>query len=300
MPPNFPQNLSIAPSAHPSVKLSPHFSHNAQCEAITQYGIAGRVWESAYLTSLYVDPLPNLEFDLPFPGVSSPLTIIELGSGTGIVAAAIAQVLDAQRDLVVATDLPDVCPLLEKNLSAVPATLVRPLTWGNNEHLRRISSELSSMSDPRKLTHIICSDLIYFPELLAPLLRCLLHLTSESFVQNSSPPVVIISYKIRSLIKESPFWSAFGLWFDFQPILARAILIPKTTQERAEVVETQWYRFGADEENMFIFVAHRKPESVGWQIPTKDHDLLNGVYAGGSSETKHDDTFESLLLLSLQ
>ncbi|THU75270.1 hypothetical protein K435DRAFT_881209, partial [Dendrothele bispora CBS 962.96] len=32
---------------------------------------------------------------------------------------------------------------------------------------------------------------------------------------------IIISYKIRSLSKETPFWSAFGLWFSFEPVLVR-------------------------------------------------------------------------------
>jgi ribosomal protein L11 methylase PrmA len=58
--------------------------------------------------SIYIDPPPDLEFDVPFPDVPSPRTVIELGSGTGIAAAAIAKVLDAQKDLVIATDLPEV------------------------------------------------------------------------------------------------------------------------------------------------------------------------------------------------
>lgn len=58
--------------------------------------------------SFYVDPSPNYEFDPPFPGSPSPRTIIELGSGMGMVAAAIANALNAQKDLMVATDLPEV------------------------------------------------------------------------------------------------------------------------------------------------------------------------------------------------
>lgn len=61
--------------------------------------------------SLYVNPSPNHDFDPPFLDLPSPRTVIELGSGTGMVAAAIASVLDRREDLVIATDLPEVCPI---------------------------------------------------------------------------------------------------------------------------------------------------------------------------------------------
>jgi hypothetical protein len=60
---------------------------------------------------------------------------------------------------------------------------------------------------------------VYFSHLLAPLLHTLNHLTS---VPPSSPqPGVIISNRIRSLPKEIPFWSAFGVWFSYEPVLYR-------------------------------------------------------------------------------
>lgn len=71
--------------------------------------------------------------------------------------------------VLIATDLENVCPLLNENLSAAvnksgkidypgPRILVRPLEWGNPNHTLKIFSEL----DPRSLTHIICSDLVSF------------------------------------------------------------------------------------------------------------------------------------------
>ncbi|KAG1750074.1 hypothetical protein EDB19DRAFT_1677772 [Suillus lakei] len=213
---------------------------------------------------------------------------LELGSGTGIVAAKIAQAAALSgRDLVIATDLPEVCPLLEKNLFVTPkgdsantqVTLVRPLSWGNYDHAINIARELKLVDDPTGhdhgcITHIICSDLVYFPELLAPLLRTLLHLTSPPSVSIfESQPRVIMSYKIRSLSKETPFWLAFGLWFSFEP----------------------WQRFGSDVgedgDLAFIFVARRRPESLSWIIPSEDIDLLGGK--------KSDETFETLLLMGL-
>ncbi|KAG2369124.1 putative methyltransferase-domain-containing protein [Suillus spraguei] len=320
---NFPEELAISP-------LLPHdtystcdfgdkqqlaFGAEAQREGIETYGIAGRVWEAAYLVTSYIDHPPTWEFDPPL--IDKHLSghkqvFLELGSGTGIVAAKIAQAAALSgRDLVIATDLPEVCPLLEKNLFVTPkgdsesantqVTLVRPLSWGNYDHVINIARELKLVDDPSGhehgcITHIICSDLVYFPELLAPLLRTLLHLTSPPSVSLFElQPRVIISYKVRSFSKEIPFWSAFGLWFSFEPIVARKI--------DANSSLSDWQRFGSDiggdGDLAFIFVARRRPESLNWTIPSENIDLLGGVGARGTSGKKSDETFETLLLMGL-
>lgn len=289
--PNFPDFLDIQPSRTPNNFLEPHlqntFGARAQEDAIQRYGIAGRVWEAAYALLHYIQPMSSeFEFDPPF--ISSldphPLTMIELGSGSGIVAAAIGGKLPSKDDLIIATDLPEVCPLLRTNLCSGPVLTVRPLAWGNVQHASDISSEF--FNKDRRLTHIICSDLVYFPDLLAPLLRSLIHLTSPPFTAPS--PRIIISYKIRSLPKETPFWSAFGLWFEFSPLLTRAN-------------GQTWERFGSSlfEDTIFVFVAHRKPQSYQWHLPSDDSDLLNGIGAWGTVSQKGDDTFESLLLMAM-
>jgi hypothetical protein len=132
---------------------------------------------------------------------------------------------------------------------------------------------------------------VYFPELLAPLLRTLIQLTSPTFV--SSPPfpsshdvAVVLSYKIRSLAKETPFWSAFGLWFTFEPVLVKS--------------RSFWRRFCPSSEHaIFVFVAHRRIQSYQWHIPKTDQELLDGVGAWGTNTRKVDDTFETLLLMSV-
>ena len=131
----------------------------------------------------YIGGLDDTIFDPPFladPGEDAQHpTILELGSGTGVVAAQIFERLSSRRCRIIATDLPEVCPLLEKNLSQyitgsyslAPTLLVRPLAWGNQDHARAILKELasgshdiepSSHSGPAStiLTHIICSDLV--------------------------------------------------------------------------------------------------------------------------------------------
>ena len=105
---------------------------------------------------------------------------------------------------------------------------------------------------------------------------------------------MIISYKIRSLTKELPFWSAFGLWFEFQPVTFRH----RSSDNLGEW--TSWKIFGADYEDLcFVFVAHRRPESLKWQVPDFDEDLLTGVGARGDGCRKIDDYFETLLLMQI-
>ncbi|KAF9040971.1 hypothetical protein BDZ89DRAFT_981315 [Hymenopellis radicata] len=280
--PNFPPNLDIKPLYHQG-DWGDAFSHKSQTAAIEKYGIAGRVWEAAYALMLYVNPPTGPHewlFDPPFiaadPGLPLPTVMIELGSGTGIVASVLGRLGGA----VIVTDLPEVCPLLEANLRHDSESLfVRPLAWGNEEHALMIEKEF--LCD-KSLTDVICSDLVYFPELLAPLLRTLLHLTAIH------SPRIIISYKIRSLPKETPFWTAFGLYFTFQPVLIRRDW------------DSDWERFGLSfEDTMFTFVALRRPESRQWSIPSSDSQLLAGVGAQGTDTPKGDDSFDCLLLMTM-
>ncbi|KAF4571278.1 S-adenosyl-L-methionine-dependent methyltransferase superfamily protein [Pleurotus pulmonarius] len=292
--PNFPEGLQIKPldSSDQFLESGWSFDASAQKNAIRKYGIAGRVWEAALALKLYINPPPEWSFEPrfldPHPDQSSRL-FLELGSGSGVISHYISQATRHTSDVVLVTDLPEVCPLLEENLRGNPKRLIiRPLSWGNAEEARQIHSELISGTG-RFLTHIVCSDLVYFPELLSPLLRTLIQLSAPPFLNPSSsiPQSIIISYKIRSFAKESVFWSAFGLWFSFYPVLYK-------THSSAS-----WKRTGSNEDVPFIFIAHRKPESLSWVVPKDDTSLLQGVGAQGSSTPKSDDTFETLLLMSL-
>lgn len=137
---------------------------------------------------------------------------------------------------------------------------------------------------------------MYFQELLAPLLRTLIQLSSPPFI--SLPELVtsehglsvVMSYKIRSLAKETPFWSSFGLWFEFKPVVA----VSSTCKGAL------WSRFQTSSDGHdFVFVARRRPESMTWRVPADDKDLLDGVGAWGTDIRKGDDTFETLLLMGL-
>ncbi|KIP10492.1 hypothetical protein PHLGIDRAFT_231714 [Phlebiopsis gigantea 11061_1 CR5-6] len=225
--PNFPTNLDIKPSHYSDDRSTMYsFDFAAQEEAIREYGIAGRVWEASFLINTYISGPSDTLFDPPFVSPEDEerhLTILELGSGTGIVAAQCMKRLSGKSATIIATDLPEVCPLLQKNLHtgsaapealAGPTLLIRPLSWGDHHHASAILDDLrSAPSDreppdagPRVLSHIVCSDLVYFPELLAPLLRSLLQLSRPPFAGPAAR--VVLAYKTRSLAKEAPFWAA--------------------------------------------------------------------------------------------
>ncbi|OJT02476.1 hypothetical protein TRAPUB_7043 [Trametes pubescens] len=309
--PNFPPDLDIHPLESATSDADARFDSAAQEDAIKTYGIAGRIWEASHAMLAYLDPSSPLEFDPPpptsstSPGGLPPITAVELGSGTGFVAARVAEWIHPERDLLIATDLPDVCEMLETNLRACSAVRVRPLAWGSREHVSSIADELGlSVDSPsrRQLTHVLCSDLIYFPALLAPLLRSLLHLTSPPLVDDTcpSPASVVLSYKMRSLAKETPFWNAFGLWFEFTPVLARRRPSLDTESVVLAPVE-EWSRFspGDDLDETLVIVATRRPDSISWKIPEDDIALLAGAGAYGTESSKSDDQFERLLLLGM-
>ncbi|CAL1717095.1 unnamed protein product [Somion occarium] len=289
--PNFPPNLDIRPSILSEGIAKFVFGTHAQANAIRTYGIAGRVWEAAYVLKRYIHGDDQYIFDPPFfsaDDFDSRLLLLELGSGTGIIASEIAQHLAGRQDIIVATDLPEVCPLLEKNLLPAndndtfltPSVFVHPLAWGDIKHTRDLHQKVFNLhghlGTNTQLTHIVCSDLV------------------------------------RSLSKETPFWSAFGLWFSFEPVLVKQK--PSRTSDHAnapDIVDRSegaregledWHIYGAevdDDSPTFVFVGHRRPQSASWKIPENDEDLLGGVGAWGTSARKSDDTFESLLLLNV-
>lgn len=62
-----------------------------------------------------------------------------------------------------------------------------------------------------------------------------------------------------------------------------------------------WRRFGLPSDDaIFVFVARRRPESYAWEMPTSDKELLDGRGARGDNSVKADDTFETLLFMTLE
>ncbi|KAG8785373.1 hypothetical protein FRC12_017683 [Ceratobasidium sp. 428] len=315
--PNFPPNLSIQPSASAIHASESKLVFNQESD-IKRYGIAGRVWEAAYALAAYTIPptsiidqqtdaeqLSRLNFDpqcsLFYEIEARPITVVEVGSGTGYAGIHIAHqfaMLRRRKRIcsapinVVLTDLENVVPLLQQGIrehedvmSSGVRLEARALEWGNSEHLLALAEYLNNLGTP--VTHILCSDLVYFPHLYPQLLRTLLALTSPPFCDISYSPEIIIGYKVRSLTKETPFWQVFGTWFTFAPVLA--------IETGPGEVEAGWSRFGHATDT-HIFVATRRPQSFQWDIPNEDSQLMNGF---GPNPSRLDDTFESLLLLGI-
>jgi hypothetical protein len=62
-----------------------------------------------------------------------------------------------------------------------------------------------------------------------------------------------------------------------------------------------WQRFGlSSDDAIFVFAARRRPESYTWEIPESDQELLIGRGARGNNSVKEDDTFETLLFMTLE
>lgn len=343
--PNHPANLNIAPSwsragrqpqGGPELVQQDHATVSStsklvaedrwqqdSAEDIEQWGIAGRIWEAAYLFKLYLcPPQDSIEFDPTCPLFANfgepngsddvtALHVLELGSGAGYVGLSCARELDMYRRTeqasgsqtrrkarLVLTDLDNVVPLMTRNArmagfsdpssedtptqAAAPGSssldvLVRPLPWGSASHAASIlQKDLSRIGEDQgrpPLDFVLCSDLVYFPHLLPPLLRSLLDLTQTSLASPSaatSPssassefaaypgPTVLMAYKIRSYAKEEAFWSALGVWFDVEIVSCRytrplSCSLSQTkedlsgqNQEKEERRrEGVWHRFGS-------------------------------------------------------
>ncbi|CAO1630363.1 unnamed protein product [Sympodiomycopsis kandeliae] len=342
--PNHPQNLDIKPSSDRRkgkqkadcdsrtelARSNEHHTDAKQHELwevdtaddIEQWGIAGRIWEAAYLFRQYLKPAdPDVGFDPPCPLFLSGKgdfgkagrNILELGSGVGYVGIACAQELRSQearlstipsssKNTLVLTDLDNVCDLMTRNAKAAGFSgelncdkttqiFVRPLPWGSSVHAKTILREFERENEANSLDLILCSDLVYFPELLAPLLRSLIHLT-DSHGSSDQSPTVLIAYKIRSLSKEQPFWDNLGIWFEVETVNCRYRRTPQASEENsARIFWGNWHRFGSfksdldgtsrddeedSEDEYFIFVAKRKESTYMYTAPEQDEKLMSG------------------------
>ncbi|KPV73905.1 uncharacterized protein RHOBADRAFT_54493 [Rhodotorula graminis WP1] len=302
-------------------------------------------------TSRTSSSTPPLIFDPPCPLLSDPpsppdrpstrkrkRTILELGAGTGFLSLAVAPHLHRSTDRLVVTDLHNVCPLLSENLAAARArwtargvdaaeVLVRPLPWGDARAL-----EALRVDDGILLPDLVlASDLIYFPFLYAPLLRTLLGLTEprracgagDEDVDDErgllvTSPKVVFSYKVRSLVKEQPFWEAFGRWFDFEPVQLGSHPPPSAGEDDSPTgtssspapPTTTWTRFGAAHpsstspgttDELYVFVCSRWPGTFGFDgSGVSDAELLEGRGERARGVEAGATRFEEMLLAATE
>ena len=86
--------------------------------------------------------------------------------------------------------------------------------------------------------------------------------------------------RLRDIIKETPFWSAFGAWFEFVPVLAKDL---------RQGPGVRWMRFG-ERGGTWIFVARRRRDSLLREIAGYTDSELMSLW---------DAAFEMLLQMDL-
>ncbi|XP_020600219.1 putative methyltransferase-like protein 21E pseudogene [Phalaenopsis equestris] len=168
------QNTKPSHVAEASPAPPPHLDHRHHLTSINaaivtrelpSQGLSFQLWPAAtsFLSLLDRDPSPLL---LP---PRSPLRILELGSGTGLVGIAAAAILRAH---VTLTDLPHVLPNLRFNAIANAevvtarggSLVVRQLRWG-------VAEDIVEMGSAPAFDAIIASDVVYYDHLIEPLLE---------------------------------------------------------------------------------------------------------------------------------
>lgn len=193
---NFPQDLALK---SPSLGDADRFADD-----VRRFGLASTTWEAAhclveYLCSSVMSS--PLEFEPPSPLQPSAvaLRVCDLGSGNCFLPVALAKAFDYGVS-VYATDLPEVLPLMRRNAHSNLQVTPVSLAWGDVSAANRLRT--------LGLDLVICSDLIFFPFLYAPLLRTLLVLTTP--IEGREPPAIAVGYKERSQVKETPFFPMLG------------------------------------------------------------------------------------------
>lgn len=147
------------------------------------------------------------------PGLHPGARVLEVGAGVcGIPALFLA----LQGRHVVATDAPDVVPLLAANIgaNAPPERMdaaggscsAAPLWWGNSDH----TAALLAAHGP--LDAIVAADVVYHEHLIDPLLQALLALT-DSAGRATPPPPIILSY-VQRFKRAKAFFKKARKWFD--------------------------------------------------------------------------------------
>ncbi len=166
--------------------------------------IASRVWDSGRALARWLEDADAL----PMRGRA----VLELGSGVGIGGLAAA----AHGASVVLTDLSEALPLLAFNAAAnmslcEHAPAVMPLSWGDGEQVvaaARLAWSGGSACSPL----ILCTDVVYDPDMYRPLLKTLDHLTSSACMVE--PPPILMAHRSRHEDEHAAFFEEALSLFD--------------------------------------------------------------------------------------
>ncbi|KAI9478054.1 MAG: putative methyltransferase-domain-containing protein [Benjaminiella poitrasii] len=268
---NLPEGLNVTESTG-----APSHLHTQSLELkqdIGQFGLAGKIWQSAYiLQALFsfnhaiktepCNPIPISYYNENADSVpTAPYRILELGAGTGYVGIALAQQLRKSAQVYI-TDLEQVVPLINENVQKHyhqqedengAEIIVDRLHWGNHEDAHRLLDKAGGRFDL-----IIVSDCVYFPELFSVLLDTLLDVCGNE-------TQVVIGYKTRSLEKELGFWQDyFGRYFEYEPVRQIETIREEVDNEDGtkRVIEKEETGdcLGAEDQS-FVFIGKRRPKN---------------------------------------
>lgn len=139
----------------------------------------------------------------------SPLRILELGSGTGVVGIAAAAILGAK---ITVTDLPHVLPNIQFNVDANSKVLeqqsgvvdVAALSWGESQDMEAVG---------RDYDLILGSDVVYHDHLYDPLIK-----TLKFYLLGGEKKIAFVMAHLRRWKKESVFFKRAKKLFDVQII----------------------------------------------------------------------------------
>jgi hypothetical protein len=136
-------------------------------ESASNLGIGGKVWDGsvAMLELLFATEQRWAELSLPdFQGFK----IVDLGAATGILGFGLA--LLKSHCIVINTDLPEVCPLLEINKGSIPNAFVEPYSWGEDPKSDVLKGNIDL---------ILMCDVVYDETCYKPLLESLKRLKGK-------------------------------------------------------------------------------------------------------------------------
>ncbi|EER97404.1 protein-lysine methyltransferase METTL21D [Sorghum bicolor] len=165
---------SAAPSSPSRAELHhfqiPSLPAPITVRALPSRGLSFQLWPSASTLLRVLPATPRLLPRSPAPGC--PLSVLELGSGTGAAGLALAAALPAR---AVLSDLPDALPNLRHNAelnaallaSAGGAASVVPLRWGDAAAM----ADVAAAASPFDL--VVASDVVYYEALVDPLIETL-------------------------------------------------------------------------------------------------------------------------------
>ncbi|KAJ2438679.1 Protein-lysine N-methyltransferase efm6 [Coemansia sp. RSA 2424] len=165
----------------------------------TRCGVGSTVWDSALVMAKYLDHQTKLgNLDL------SQKTVLELGSGTGLVGIAVGRLHPSCQ--VILTDKQELLPLLGRNIelnSAAGNTRAQCLDW---------RASINSVVEAVDL--IIVSDGIFDKSLHEPLAETLARLARAG----SKNVSVLLGYESRVFADEAEFIAMWSKHFSFRDI----------------------------------------------------------------------------------